>query len=112
MKIILHGKNIELTPAIKSFVDEKIGSLDRLFLGSASSLIEARVEVGKPSLHHHDGEIFYAEINLRVGGMLMRANESHLDLYAAIDRVRDEIEIQIKKFKGKKLTARRKASEK
>lgn len=109
MKIIIHGKNIELTEAIKSFVEEKIGVLQKLLPKTSSDLIQARVEVGKPSHHHHEGAVYYAEVNLKVGGKLMRANIEHEDLYTAIDRVRDEIERQIKKFKEKRLDLSRRA---
>jgi len=113
MKIILHGKNIELTPAIRDYVDEKIGSIAK-FLSEPShsldecegepndDLIEARVEVSKPSKHHLEGKVFYAEVNLKMGKNLMRATFEHDNLYVAIDRVRDEIERQIKKFKEKR----------
>lgn len=109
MKIILHGKNIGLTPTIKNYVDEKIGSLAKLFPNSNDDLIEARVEVGKPSLHHHEGMVFYAEANLKIGGKLIRAVHEDRDLYAAIDKVRDEVEVQIKKFKEKRTDSERKA---
>ncbi|MGD0976816.1 MAG: ribosome-associated translation inhibitor RaiA [Minisyncoccia bacterium] len=113
MKIILHAKNLELTPAIRDYVDEKIGSIAK-FLSSPShsnlecegkpnkDLIEARVEVSRPSRHHHEGDVFYAEVNLKMGKNLMRATYEHNDPHVAIDRVRDEIERQIKKFKEKR----------
>lgn len=105
MQIDVYAKNIELTPAIRSFVEEKIGSLVR-FLEGRSENLQARVEVGKPSRHHKSGQVFYAEVNLKVGGKLFRASEEHLDLYVAIDRVRDELEIQIKKFKNRIINSR------
>lgn len=110
MKIILHAKNIELTSAIKSFVDKKIGSLSRFLKDSKSDLIETRVEVGRPSRRHKSGPVFYAEANLKTGGKLFRASEERSDLYAAIDRVRDELEIQIKKFKGQISNSRRQSA--
>jgi putative sigma-54 modulation protein len=102
MKIILHGINIELTPAIKSYVDQKIGVIEKLFPKTPNDLIEARVEVGKPSRHHHSGQVYYAELNLKVGGKLIRGNIEDYDLYVAIDKVRDEVERQILKFKQKR----------
>jgi len=98
---------MELTPAIKDYVDEKVGSLAKFLPPNSADLIEARVEVGKPSKHHHTGPVYYAEVNLKIGGKLIRANEENYDLYAAIDKVRDEIEIQIKKFKEKRNDAQR-----
>lgn len=99
MKIILHGVNIELTPAIKSFAEEKIDSISRFFKGNIGNVVEARVELGKPSRHHKSGPFYYAEVNLKIGRRLLRASSKHSDLYVAIDKVRDEIEVQLKKFK-------------
>lgn len=107
MKIIIHGNNIELTAAIRGYVEAKIGSLSKFLPPASEDIIEARVEVGKPSKHHHTGPVFYAEVNLKIGGKLLRANEENYELYAAIDKVRDEIEIQIKKFKEKRIDAHR-----
>ena len=108
---MLHGKNLEITPAIRDFVEEKIGSLSRFLPGSADDLIEARVEIGRPSHHHRTGFVFYAEANLKVGKKLFRAVEEHIDLRAAIDRVRDELETQIKKFKEKTNSSQRRVKE-
>jgi putative sigma-54 modulation protein len=102
MKIILHAKNLELTPAIRDYVDEKIGSIAKFLNEPNEDLIEARVEVSRPSRHHHEGDVFYAEVNLKMGKNLMRATYEHNDPHVAIDRVRDEIERQIKKFKEKR----------
>lgn len=108
MKIIIYAKNIELTPAIKSYAEEKIGSIGK-FLGEADNdLVEARIEIGKPSMHHREGSVFYAEVNLKLGGNLLRATHEDYDLYTAIDKVRDEIENQIKKFKEKRTDLSRK----
>ena len=107
MKLILHAKNLDLTPSIKAFVDEKIGSISKFLRPAENNLAEARVEVGKPSRHHKSGFIYYAEVNLKIGNRFFRAEAEHLDLHTAIDFARDEIERQIKKQKQKSRNARR-----
>src|SRR3989344_862024 len=99
MKIILSGKNITLDDPLKVFVDDRIGSLDK-FLGDGPA--EARVEIGLPSKHHRSGKIYYAEINLKIGGKLLRATCQHEDMRNAIVDAKNEIQRQIKKFKDKK----------
>lgn len=99
-----------LTPAIRSFVDEKISSLSRFFKKAGLEMVEVRVEVGKPSRHHKSGFVYYAEVNMKIGRRLLRASAEHFDLYAAIDQVRDEIEVQLKKFKEKITKSSRKPS--
>ncbi|MDO8495078.1 MAG: ribosome-associated translation inhibitor RaiA [bacterium] len=107
MKIILQAKNIDLTPSIKEFVDEKVGMISKLLNDKDEELAEARVEVGKPSRHHQSGFVFYAEINLKIGKQLLRATEEHLDLHTAIDAARDKIEMQLRKVKEIKISGRR-----
>ena len=105
MKIILSGKNIKLDEPLKVFIEDKIGGLDKFLGPSASSgraPIEARVEIGLPSKHHRSGRIYYAEVNLKVGGQLLRATCQHEDMRNAIVDVKNELQRQIKKFKSKK----------
>ena len=101
MKIIIHVNHIELTSTIKAHVEEKIGLLVRHMDSKHEDLAEARVEVGKPSEHHHKGNIFYAEVNLKIGKGLMRATAENKDLYAAVNHCRDELEKQLQKHKTK-----------
>ena len=106
MKIMIHAKNIELTPSIETWIDQKMATLMKLFK-PGDQLTEARIEVGRPSKHHHTGPVHYAEINLKIGGVLLRAVSEHIDLRTAVDFARDEIERQVKKFKSKSRDARR-----
>mgnify|MGYP001599454914 CR=1 FL=1 len=107
MQTMIHAKNIELTPSIETFVNQKMAMIAKLFkLGD--QLVEARVEIGRPSKHHLKGLVYYAEINLKIGGELLRATVEHVDLRTAVDFARDEIERQVKKFKSKRRDTSRK----
>jgi len=99
MKIDISTKNITLDEPLKVFIEDKIGGLDHL-IGNSDG--QARVEIGKPSEHHRSGDIFSAEANLNLGGKLLRATCTHEDLRNAIVDVKDELQIQIKKFKEKR----------
>jgi putative sigma-54 modulation protein len=109
MKIDIYAKNIELTAPIKAFVEEKVGSISKLLKSAEDESAEAKVEIGRPSRHHKSGPVFYAEANIKVGKDLVRATCEHLDLYTAIDMVRDEIEVQFKKKREKTRDSRRKS---
>lgn len=109
MKVDIFGKNIELDGPLRTFVQERIGGLERL-LGGAKA--HARVEMGKPSQHHRSGPVFYAEVNLTIsGGHLLRAQAQHVDLRAAITDVKEELRVQIKKFKEKRTDTSRKGQQ-
>lgn len=100
MQINIHAKNIELTGAIKAYVNEKIGSLKKIL--DTESLVLAEVEVGQITKHHQQGDIFRAEINLKVDGQFFRAEVVKDDLYAAIDELKDSVMMEVRKNKTKK----------
>ncbi len=106
MRVDIFGKNIELNGPLRTFVQERIGGLERL-LGGAKA--HARVEIGKPSQHHRSGPVFYAEVNLTVSGHLLRVQTRHVDLRGAITDAKEGLRVQIKKFKEKPKDAARKA---
>lgn len=99
MKLDILYKNITSDEPLKFFVNDKIGGLEK-FIGAGP--IEARVEIGLPSKHHRSGRIYYAEVNLKVGGKLLRATCQHEDLRNAIVDAKNELQRQLKKFKDKK----------
>ena len=99
MKIDITFKNITPDEPLKEFVNEKFGALEK-YIGEGP--VEARVEIGLPSKHHRSGRIYYAEINLKVGGKLLRATCQHEDLRNAIVDAKNEMQREIKKFKDKK----------
>lgn len=109
MKIDIVTKNITLDRPLEIFVTGKMNDLEKL-LGKNPGPVEARVEIGKPSRHHRTGPVFYAEVNLKISGRLLRADAYHDDLRAAIVDVKDDLKAEIKKFKEKKKDLARKPS--
>ncbi|MBI5728420.1 MAG: ribosome-associated translation inhibitor RaiA [Candidatus Magasanikbacteria bacterium] len=101
MQITIKATGINLTPAINDYVTAKIGGLEKYLKKLDRGAVEAAVEVGRNTRHHNKGSIFRAEINLKLPGRMLRAEESSDDLYAAIDLVHDEIKRQIISFKDK-----------
>ncbi len=106
---MIQAKNIPISESIQVVIDAKIKALERFVSRFDQSAVEARIEVGKPSRHHHSGPVFYAEINLKIPGKLLRAEANHLDLNLAISEAFKEMERQIKDYK-EKLIARNKKS--
>jgi len=98
MKISIMGTNMELTDAIKDYVNEKIGGLEKFY----DNILEARVDVGITTKHHQKGNIFRAEVNLEVPQKhILRAAAEREDLYMAINEVKNDLQRQIKKYKEK-----------
>lgn len=97
MKIKILFKNITPDEALKTFIGDKIGGLDKIIGHDEST---ARVEIGMPSKHHRSGRIYYAEVNLKIGGRLLRASCQHEDLRNAIIYTKRELKKQIENFKS------------
>lgn len=91
MKINIKATNFELTEAIRSYVTEKLLAVKKVLPPQDESIM-TDVEVAKVSHHHqHGGEVFKAEVNLRLAKGFLRAEAFHANLYAAVDKVRDEL---------------------
>jgi len=98
MKIDIKGTGIELTQAIKDYVYDKIGAVGKFF----DEILEAKVDIGLTTKHHQKGNIFRAEVNLRVPQkQLIRAEATSDDLYKSINEVKDRLQIELKKYKEK-----------
>ena len=111
MNIKIRSSNLDLTPAIEEYVNKKISSLEKFFGGQDSILCE--VEVGKTTDHHKSGDIFKAEVNITGGNISqIYAVAQEVDLYTAIDVVRDEAEREIVSKKNKKDTLFRRGAQK
>lgn len=111
MKINIRATGTELTPAISSYVEKKISSVEKYLDKTSASNAIAQVEVGKSTHHHKSGNVFRAEVHITGGGLDLYAVTEMYDLYAAIDTVRDEMVHNMLQSKGKRLTLARKSAE-
>ncbi len=101
MRILsINGKNMDLTSAIKTYVEEKVSVLEKL-TSNFEPAADLKVEVGKTSNHHAKGPFFMAEMQLSVPGELLRVEERAEDLYEAVDRAKDQLRRQLKNYKEK-----------
>ncbi|SEA39825.1 putative sigma-54 modulation protein [Thalassobacillus cyri] len=93
MKYNIRGENLEVTEAIKDYVEKKVGKLERYFDEPVTSEVHVNL-----SVYNDEQEI---EVTIPMKDLLLRAEERHTDLYAAIDLVVDKLERQIRKHKTK-----------
>lgn len=100
MRIIeIVATHIELTDAIRLYVEEKLGSLEKFC--ERYSPCDVAVEVGKTSEHHNKGKIFRAEFTVTIPGTTLRVECVEEDLYAAIDIAKDDLKRQLIAHKEK-----------
>ncbi|MDD4188381.1 MAG: ribosome-associated translation inhibitor RaiA [Bacilli bacterium] len=91
MKVIIHGDKIKITDSIKTFIEEKISKLDKYF--DSPEKIEAKVII---RIKNNKQTI---EVTVPAQKFTLRAEETHADLYAAVDLVIDKLESQFRKHK-------------
>ena len=108
MKTTIKATNLKLTPDIEKAIEEKIATLDK-FLPNIGVPPEAFVEVALETRHHQKGNIFYAEANIKVQGRVIRSEAKDEDIYKAINALKDELKLLLKKYKEKQISSRRRA---
>ena len=103
MKTHIKVTNTSLTPAIEEYIYKKMEMLDKLIHKDDTSAHVA-VEVGKNSEHHKAGEIFFSELNMHIAGKDLRVRFDADDIYAAIDKAKDEMMHALRAHRGKRET--------
>ena len=100
MKIIIKFTGVDSTSAITEFIEEKIGGIAKFIKRwDTDSAIEAQVEIARTTAHHHKGDVFRAEVNLHLPGKSLRAEHTDWDMRVAIDKARDRLQAEVKKYK-------------
>ena len=96
MQIIVTSKNVELSDWLKSYVEKKVGKLDRYL----PTIDEARVELSVFKTKSV-GDSQVVQLTLRANGAILRSEERSADMQSSIDAVMDKITRQIERYKGK-----------
>lgn len=107
MKVNLKATNLELTEALKNYIQVKIDMLEK-YLGDVQ-VLNCDFEIEKAVGDQNKGKIFRAEVNLEVPRDLLRVDKTEADMYKAIDKVKDHMVLIIKKYKEKIRDKKRKS---
>jgi putative sigma-54 modulation protein len=91
MKIIIRGKHIEITDAIRNYVEKRLSKVDKYFDHILEVIVTLSVEKNRQIV----------EVTLQAKRALIRAELETDDMYTSIDKVVDKLERQIKKYKEK-----------
>lgn len=91
MQLNITGHHVEITPALRDYVNSKIGRLDRHF----DHVTGAHVVLSVEKLRHK------AEATFSITGNNLFASAEEQDMYAAIDSLTDKLARQITKHKEK-----------
>ena len=94
MNYNIRGENIEVTPAIREYVEKKVSKLERYFNEVPDTNVHVNLKV-------YQGKSAKVEVTIPMPQLVLRAEEVNEDMYAAIDLITDKLERQIRKHKTK-----------
>ena len=96
MKILIHGRNLELTEALKEYTSFKIKKAAKHYKDFVQEA-DIHLSVEKPP------RIAYqcAEVTIFANGTVIRAQEKSDNLYSSIDLVSNKLSRQLRKYKEK-----------
>ena len=96
MKLLIHGRNLDVTPAIRDYTETKltraIGHYDNIVKEADVHLSVAR----NPRVPQQT-----AEVTLFANGTVIRAQERSENLYASIDLVASKLSRQLHRYKDR-----------
>jgi putative sigma-54 modulation protein len=94
MNVVVSGRNIDLSPALKEYLLDKLQRSQKHF--DQTLQVSALLSVAKnPSV----ADSQTAEVTIKLNGSVIRGEESTENMYASIDLVADKIERQLRKYK-------------
>jgi putative sigma-54 modulation protein len=96
MKLLIHGRNLEVTPAIREYTEAK---LTRAINHFESLVKEADVHLSvarNPRVAQQT-----AEVTIYANGVVVRAQERSENLYASIDMVASKLARQLTRYKDR-----------
>ena len=97
MQVSVTGRHYEITPALRTYLDARMGRLQRF----AESITSAHVTLAAEKHRHR------VELVLRADGKEFASKEVAEDMYSALDRVADKLEKQLRRNKRRRVAARR-----
>lgn len=91
MKFIISGKNIDVTPGLRTAIESKIGKLEKYFTPETEVYATLSVEKERQRI----------EVTIPIKGTIIRSEQVSSDMYVSVDLVTEVIERQLKKYKNK-----------
>ena len=99
MKILIEGKNIDLTSALKDYVNDKFSRLQKHYEHLIKEHdVRVKLSIAKnPRITNSN----ITEVTIFLEGKIIRSEHASEDMYASIDLVADKLERQLHKYKDK-----------
>jgi putative sigma-54 modulation protein len=107
MQLQVKGKNLDVTPAIRTYAERKIGKLARHLAGPTRVELELSAEKN-PSITNSQ----VAEATVWTKGPVLRARGASSDMRAAIDELADKLARQVDRYRDKLVVEPRRSARK
>jgi ribosome hibernation promoting factor len=104
MQFQVKGRNLEISDALRSYAEEKLGKLERQLTDPRVEL-ELAVEKNPSIAENH-----VAEATIWTNGPVLRARESSSDMRASIDQLVEKLERQVSRYRTRARSRRRRAA--
>lgn len=103
MRVNIRQKNIEVTPALREYIEEKIIHVAEKFLQDKAStdLPILDIDVERTTGHHRKGEVYRVAAKLCAGSQCFHANASGEDIRAVCDVLEGELQREMYGRKNK-----------
>lgn len=102
MNITIKGTELDLTPSLKTYIEDKLGTLTKFLKRyEETGMAELWVEIARVSRHHQKGLVFKAEGKLPLPKKVLYAAEYHDDARKAVDALKRVLKLEIDKYKTK-----------
>lgn len=105
MDITVTGRNIAVTDALRTYVDEKLQAATNVFDIPMNAEVVLRVEKNPSNPVPQ-----VVEITVFVKGTVVRVSEAAADMYVAIDMAADRVSRQLRKFKTRVIDRRQRVA--
>ncbi len=97
MELQIFSKNVEISPAVRGYVQEKMNRLDHYL----PNISEAKVEMHEQNTKSPKNR-FTVQVTLSSKGILLRGEERGESVNTAVDAVAEVLARQIERYKGKR----------
>ena len=97
MQLTIKGRNLEVNDQLRGYVEKKLGKMDRYL----PDIQEIRVELAEET-SRKASEREVVQVTIRSNGSLLRAEVRSGDIYSAVDGAAEKLQVQIKRYKGKR----------
>jgi ribosomal subunit interface protein len=98
MQLDIKATGFKLTDAMRNILQTKMDLLDAK-VKRFGPVVAGRIEVCKTTAHHKKGDVFHAEIIVRLPGKQVVAEAVDADLYKAFGEAKRELTRQITEYK-------------